>query len=412
MVILRILLFIIMLGILITIHELGHFIMAKAFNVYCFEFSVGFGPKIISKKKGETIYSLRLLPLGGYVSMLGEAEEIPEEFAREDIDESRSLYKVHKAKRVGIMSAGIVMNFIIGLLIFFISNTAVRQTQIYTSLAVEEGSDAQTVYNINNNDIFIFKETKIGVDQIQYFGEGTLSNMPENEYYVLFNPRSYDDLEFSGSAIVLIDKETTNLYAEGVGKVTLTRDSILTLTAEFGRYDDVKVLQKTSKTLVIRTRLIDSKDPGKGYELGTLGFSFTKGTYFNRFGDAVKLTFKDFGTAFTAIGRGLAMIFSPGGFKNLSGPVGIYKATSSTLTNFGLSQYLFIWGLISVNLAIFNLLPFPGLDGWHILIVILESIIRREVNPKFKQIASAVGIILLLALFVVITIKDIFFILI
>ena len=207
MVILRILLFIVMLGILITIHELGHFIMAKAFNVYCFEFSVGFGPKIISKKKGETIYSLRLLPLGGYVSMLGEAEEIPEEFTREEIDESRSLYKVHKAKRVGIMSAGIVMNFIIGLLIFFISNTAVRQTQIYTSLAVEEGSVAQTVYNINNNDVFIFKEKKIGVDSIQYFGEGTLSNMPEKEYYVLYNPRSYDDLEFSGSAIILIIKK-------------------------------------------------------------------------------------------------------------------------------------------------------------------------------------------------------------
>jgi regulator of sigma E protease len=399
-----------MLGILVTIHELGHFIMAKAFKVYCFEFSIGFGPKIFSKRKGETYYSLRALPIGGYVSMYGETDVVPKEFENEEIDESRSLLKVHKGKRVAIMSAGVIMNFIIGLLIFFISNVAVKQTQLLTTLEINTAERAYTEYNLESGDRFNFKIVKVGSDSIQIFGEGTLSDAPGKEFYVLFQPESYADLSFGGKGIILLDKTTTNLYTANLD-FPLGSASILTFDAEFTRGEGESATI-FSKTLQFSTVQIDELDARKGYKFENIGISFTKRQYYNTFGNAVKYTFEDFGRSFTAIGRGLASLFQKGVFNNLSGFVGIYNQTNATLTNYGVGQYLFIWGLISVNLGIFNLLPFPGLDGWHILITIIEAIIRREVNPKFKQIATAIGLVLLFGLMAAVTIRELFFVLI
>jgi regulator of sigma E protease len=409
-VILRILLFILMLGILVTFHELGHFLVAKRFDVYCFEFSIGFGPKIYRKRKGETYYSVRAFPLGGYVSMFGEQDGIPKEFENEEIPESRSLLKINRGKRVGIMSAGIVMNLVLGLLIFFMANTFVKQTQLLTSLVITETSKAQTVYNLEDNDAIEFEFVQIGKDEIQHFGIGTLSTIPDKEYYVMFFPRSYADLDFSGNAIRLVDVTTKEL-TQASFEENITKTSVLTFDAKFSRYiegqEEPTIL---TKTLQIETVLKDETNPGKGYTFESIGLSFSKREYFNTPKVALQKTFSDFGFSFTAIGRGIGSLFQKGGFKNLSGFVGIYNQTSDTLTNFGIGQYLFFWGLISVNLAVFNLLPFPGLDGWHILISIIEAIIRREVNPKFKQVASAIGLILLFGLMIAVTIKDIFYI--
>lgn len=88
--------------------------------------------------------------------------------------------------------------------------------------------------------------------------------------------------------------------------------------------------------------------------------------------------------------------------------MGIFNISSQTLKNHGLAPYLFLWGLISINLALFNLLPFPPLDGWHLLVVTVEAITRQEISPKFKQIASMIGAILLIGLTLVILAKDIF----
>ena len=137
MIILHILLFILCLSVLVVIHELGHLAAAKAFGVYCFEFSVGFGPALFRKKRkrGETYIAIRSIPFGGYVSMYGENEndtsELPD--GVENIDPKRSLANVKKWKKAIIMAAGVFLNAVLALVLFFISNSCFEQKQLYLS---------------------------------------------------------------------------------------------------------------------------------------------------------------------------------------------------------------------------------------------------------------------------------------
>ena len=117
---------IVILGVLISLHEAGHLAMAKLFDVYCFEYSIGFGPKLLKKrrKRGETFFCISALPLGGYVSMYGEEESIPEGYGVESIDPSRALPNKPKWQQAIIMVAGVTVNFILGLVLIFISDIA------------------------------------------------------------------------------------------------------------------------------------------------------------------------------------------------------------------------------------------------------------------------------------------------
>jgi regulator of sigma E protease len=129
-------LFVLSLGLLVFIHELGHFVAAKAFGVYVKEFSLGFGPKLLSFKRGETTYCIKAFPLGGYVAMFGE------EVSLEGIDvpRSRSLLGISKPKRAVIMSAGVILNFILAFVLFFLSNWGFTQQQLTNQLVVDPTS--------------------------------------------------------------------------------------------------------------------------------------------------------------------------------------------------------------------------------------------------------------------------------
>ena len=127
------------------------------------------------------------------------------------------------------------------------------------------------------------------------------------------------------------------------------------------------------------------------------------------FGESLKGTFVDFGTSSTAIVRGIgSLVTNPNAWKDASGLVGIGFETTSILKNFGLGTFLYVWGLISVNLAIVNLLPFPGLDGWQLLVTAIEGISRKKIPEKVKNIVSFVGIALLFILMIAIVFKDVF----
>lgn len=416
--ILNIVLFLVMLGVLITIHELGHFIAAKAFKVYVFEFAIGFGPKIFRKKKGETYYSLRALPLGGFVAMYGEEDEIPPQYIDEAkaIDENnepviprkRSLLGINRGKRALIMSAGIIMNLVLGYMIFLFSNGVLTQTGVSVKLNVTAGSQAETL-GILNDDRLNFEEHKIGGQTIQYFGEGKLDQTAtEPEYFVLFAPKSYNALAFGGDNILLVRKDATDLYSESAYYTKdLTADDVLTFDATILRGADLESAERIVKSLTFKTVLKDEAKPESGYAFESLGFALTKRVYRNSFSDTFRLANRDFVTSVTAVARGIQSLFTQG-LKNVSGPIGIFNLSATTLQNQGLGQFLFLWGLISINLALFNLLPFPPLDGWHLLVVTIEAITRQEINPRFKQIASLIGAILLIGLTVAILFKDIF----
>ena len=127
----------------------------------------------------------------------------------------------------------------------------------------------------------------------------------------------------------------------------------------------------------------------------------------NSYGTAVGNTFKDFGNAATLIYRGLGSLFTKEGIGNIGGIIAIGVSTTQILQTEGFGLFLFYWALISVNLGIVNLLPFPGLDGWHFLVTIVEGITHKEIPSKVKNIISAIGIVILLTIMVLILIKDI-----
>ena len=393
--ILNLVLFLVSLGVLITIHELGHFMTAKLFKVYCIEFSIGFGPKFFKRKKkgGETTFSIGSIPLGGYVLMYGEGTELPDGVV---IGEERSLEGVKKWKRAIILSAGIVLNMVLGMALFFVSNTALPYYYFH--------GDNQTLI----------------IDSSVNFNESTyvLGFLPNK---VRDNPKLEDGVKLylpfvdgEAASAAGVDDSYITLLDEGkianipdFTKVYTANDFVIddSFVANISTYelnDDGEAINQTFYDLIFT---IVSPGLNEPLAFASLGMSFTFTRQWRSFGDALKATWQDFAYANTAVVRGIGMLFTGSG--EVSGIVGIFSTSSTILADFGFASYLYLWGLISVNLAIFNLLPFPGLDGWQLLVTAIEAITRKKVPTKVKAIISAVGLVLLFGLMIFITIKDI-----
>lgn len=389
---LSVILFFVALGLLISIHELGHLLTAKLFNVYCFEYSLGFGPKIFQKKGkgGETDYSIRAIPLGGYVAMFGETETIPEGV---EVDPNRSLLAIKKWKRAIIMAAGVVLNFVLGFILMLSNTLFFPQSFATNKITVQE--------TINEAPTLAFKAGLKTGDEIisverQYLPEGLIS-----EDYPLekIDVSTYDDLWNKALAYVVPQNE------DDVLNLTLNWipvDNQNETNPEIKSYTFILRVENTQKTVSSCTGSEEIVE----YKWATIGIS--NYTYQKRLGffEAIKTAGKDWWEAATAIAEALGQLFIGKGFENLGGPVAILT-TSSTALEIGFGTYLWLWGMISVNLGIFNLLPFPGLDGWHLLVVTIEGITKKEIPAKVKNIVSLVGMIILFAFMGFVFIKDI-----
>ncbi len=377
--ILNIVLFILGLMIVVTIHELGHFSMAKLFNVYCKEFSIGFGPKIISKKRkdGETYFSWRAIPLGGFVSMYGENEEEEELDPTIVVPKERTLSGVAKWKRAIIMVAGVVCNFILALLLFVVNRTCFKQVYATSQIVVEEGSNAETSGLLTYDNV---KEVSIagvinGETREIYTFETNF------DYYELWNNMVYASPETASDSLN---------YTFTVLRDTANTPNDLT--------DDKQIIVNISTTAY------EQEDGTFAWNL--IGISSYTYKAHMGFGNGIKQAFKDFGYGFTMIAKALGELFIGKGYENLGGPISLFKASSQVLEN-GFGNYLYLWGLISVNLGLFNLIPFPGLDGWHFVVIIVEAIFHKEIPNKVKNIISFIGMIMLFILMGVVLIKDI-----
>ena len=476
--ILYILLFVFCLSVLIVVHELGHFATAKFFKVYCKEFSIGFGPAIFKRKRknGETYFSLRAFPFGGYVSMYGEGMEEDPEF--KDIDPSRSFTNIKKWKRIIILFAGVFNNAILALILFLISESCFVQKNMYLSyVGVEEGSKAAVAEVANEDYVSVRQYTyeeggKTKASQYYIVDKDnayiTYTDDTTKPVYAMLDPnnatytsRSYDSyLKF----FLKNAQGGVNLGNEVTASDTLVKSVSYTVTtakAEYEQYinNEWKVIpeepitdpavgmvykDKENKTLRkwngsewVKTTYdsygyVTPTEPSAYYvwlnieytktphtiSLGVIikdnnrvfessGLSFYYEEYWNNAGQVFSKTFIDFGTSATAIGRGLASLFtSAESWKEVGGVIAIGVQTTNILQNFGLAKFIYIWGLISVNLAIINLLPFPGLDGWQILVLIVEVVAHREIPDKVKTIVSFVGLAILFAFMILILIKD------
>ena len=415
--ILYILLFIVCLSILIMIHELGHLAMAKAFKVYCFEYSIGFGPKLFSRKRknGETAFSIRAIPFGGFVSMYGEDVPLPEGL---EIPPERSLDGIKKWKKAIILVAGVTMNAVLALVVLFITNICFQQVA-YSLNPVTISETSIIADKVSTGDIIEIetyeatekgKKVEKAVTVMDCYVISRTGKVTKNDdsidenVYVLLNPaiQSKDKLDWSYmlTYATVGEGNKATVYDVNVNTKNITFDLKVRKYAE--GVDD----KDWEKVVVPVTLKCLHTDDSHYFE--SPGISITVYKYWlgaKAFGQ----TFVDFGTSSTAIVRAFGSLFtSQQARESVGGIIAIGFETTNILKNFGIDSFLRVWALVSVNLAIVNLLPFPGLDGWQLLVLAVEGISKKKIPDKVKNIVSLVGLILLFGLMILLVVKDVF----
>ncbi len=379
------LLFLISLGVLILIHELGHFLVAKAFGVYVKEFSIGFGPVLLSWIKGETKYSLKAFPLGGYVAMVGE------EVATEDlkIPFTRSLLGISKPKRALVMSAGIILNLVLAFVLFFASNWGFTQRTLTNQMVITENSVAAEA-GIETGQVLVFTNLNNGSIAVNT-DEG-----PATYQLFLNDFATYED---TLGQLLNVGKVVDGAF---VPYVMNSETDFIEFALPVRTYTTSTTFTEANITIRLEAMVTDT-----GFTFEPLGIGFyvimTDYTFTEALGEAGR----DWWRGVTLIINTVVELFQGQNLDQVGGIVAIFSTTSSILNNLGLGSYIFIWGLISVNLAVFNLLPFPGLDGWHLLVITIEGIFKKEIPASVKNTISLIGFFILMSLMVFLLIKDI-----
>jgi len=339
--------FILILGIIVLVHEFGHFIFAKMFGVHVYEFSIGMGPKIFSRKrknkKDETEYCIRAIPIGGFVQLAGE--EVDDD---KNVPKNKKMYNKPIWQRFLIMFFGAGNNFILAFLILFICGI---------------------FFGAPNMDPVVGKLTE-GYPMIE-------AGIEEGDRF----------LEVNGNNISTIDDVRIYLSVATPGE---------SITFEMEKESGEVVTYEV-------TPVKETVDEVTSYRFG---IEFTN-EYEKGFFSPIKYAFEKTGALFKQMIITFKLLFTGQvGMENLSGPVGIYSIVGQTRSA-GIASVLQLVALLSINVGFINLIPFPAFDGGRILFLLIEKIKGSPVNPKIENIFHSIGFILLLLLLVVITFNDI-----
>lgn len=342
---------VIVLGTLVFIHELGHFLAAKFFGVKVEKFSIGFPPTILSKKVGETEYAIGAIPVGGYVRLAGEN---PMEEGYEPSD--RDLPAKSIGARVVIISAGSLMNIVLAFVLF------------WTVLA--------------------------------FHGMGEISESPVVGGVFQDAPADSAGL-MPGDSILSVAGVDVSHWSE-MSKLVHPRVSQKT---EFALVRD-----DSAFTVVITPAPTTARTDSGEIAIGLIGIQ--PGIRYRAMGvfNAIPASFAMFGEIFASIGMFFDRLFSSGLEKgDVGGPVLIAKMAGMS-ARAGWAALLFFMAALSINLAILNLLPFPVLDGGHLVYIAIEAIRKKPVSIKAKLVAQQIGFLILFALMIYVTVNDIFFV--
>lgn len=400
------------LGFLVLIHESGHFFVARLCKVKVNEFSIGFGPVIWKKQGKETKYSLRLIPLGGFVNLEGEEEHSTKE---------GSFSEASIPKRMAIIVAGALVNIVFALIVYF---TLMVCTGNNTSLVVKDtindyaaqkaGIQADDeIIKINNKRVY----TKKDIDNLmQKYGEEELRitikrNNEEKEILLMPTKQEYKStgiyLKSSGENTKIVTIEpNSNAEKQGIK----ANDEILKINGiEVKNQNDIiKEINKEENeildfTLKRGNEEINIKvEPDKKYDY-YLGIYFKQAE--NSFSNNLYYAFfetKDFSLS---IFNNLKMLFT-GKVKidQFMGPVGISEVVVQTNQ---VRDYIYILALISLSLGVTNLLPIPALDGGKFLLLLIEAIRRKKISERVEINIQLAGFALLIALSIYVTYNDI-----
>lgn len=335
----------IVFGLLIFVHEFGHFIVAKLVGIRVEEFSIGMGPKAFSTQKGETLYSIRLLPIGGYVKMTGETG-IEEEDVLIKNDPKRFNNKT-VAERAAVVVAGPLMNFFLAIVLFAL--------------------------------VFAF------------FGIPTADNSTIIGEIIPNSPAEKAGLE-SGDKIVAIDGQNVNEWSQMVKLIHSQPDKELNFTIE-----------RRGQTL--KYQITPQLDPDNN--IGLIGV--TPSTYWDKanplkaIGLACQRTWDIIKLTFLGI---IQMVSGQMGAGDVAGPVGIIQMIGES-ARFGLIYLINLTALISINLGLLNLLPIPALDGSKLIFLGIEGIRGKPIDVQKENMVTIIGFALLMTLMLFVTYQDI-----
>ena len=338
-------LFILILGLIIFIHELGHFIMAKKNGIYVYEFSLGFGPKLFSfkRKNDETEYMIKLIPLGGYVMLAGESDEDDK-----NVKDDQKLCNKSFLQKMLVMVAGVFNNFVLGFILIFIIGLCYGTT--FTSNKLYSLQEDYPLYQAGarNGD----KITKINNVSI----------------------RNYDDIQIA--LAIVGDGNVVN--------ITVKKDN---------------GLEETYKIKPIYN------EEDKSYYYG-IGIQVTEGKGII---DVLRYTCIKFVSIFKGLIIIIASLFTGKlSINSLSGPVGVYQAVGmASKSSVAIYSLLYLTAYLSINVGFMNILPFPAFDGGQAFLLIIEKITGKKISLKVKSVINTIGFVLLMALMLYVTVKDV-----
>ncbi len=339
--------FILVLGILIFVHEFGHFIVAKAFNVKVTKFSLGFGPKMFGKTWGETEYLVSALPLGGYVKMVGELgnDEISDE------DAPRAFANKPVWQRFLVVFAGPFSNLFFTFILFSI---------IFTIVGLP-----------------ILKPTTM-IGKVQENGAGAAAGLMAGDQFVRINHQEIND------------------WAEVYHVVTNSNGTPLQITVLRGEDE----LSLTGKAEEIDLKNEFGEVTGKGYRLGIerdmSAMEFEDASIFQAILAGYEQTWDMTRKTVIGIGKMVQRVIPA---SEIGGPILIAQLAGKQMEA-GWLQFCYFMGFLSVNLGILNLLPVPVLDGGHLVFFSLEAVRRKPLTAQAMEKLQMIGLALLVSLMV------------
>ena len=341
-------------------HEAGHFAVAKLFKIRVDEFAFGFPPRLFSYKKGETTYAFNLLPLGGYVKIYGEdANEVKSE------DAARSFVHQHRLVQAAVIVAGVIMNLVLAWVL------------ISATLAI--GISAP----VDNDEGFPVTNARLMVTEVSSKGPADISGIVGGDFLI--------SLTDGGDSVKVTSPEAVSAF------IGPREAKPITVTYEH--------LGKTMKATMLPVSGISTKGAAIGIYMdmvGTLKLPVDQAIYHG----AVK-TWQY--TKLTAVGIWKFLseaVTGRANFDEVTGPVGIVKAVGAA-SAVGFANVLLFTALISINLAIINIIPFPALDGGRLLFITIEGIIRRSIPTRITNYVNIGGFALLMLLMLLVTYHDI-----
>jgi regulator of sigma E protease len=335
-------LFLIILLVLVIVHEFGHFIVAKWVGMRVDEFAFGFPPRLYAKKKGETVYAINALPLGGYVSIWGENGE-PNDEAK---NHPRAFGNRPWWAQMLVLIAGVTMNMALALVIF-----------MGVSYVVVNASPNSPAYKAGIvPGVTLLKVTSNGMNA---------------------------DLSSATSLIAFIGAHNNDSFTISYRKSDGVVDST-TIVSVYGLVPDRKAIGVSVDRIgYVQTSVLEA------IKLGA-----------DRTYDITLATVDGLTSLVTELGKGQNVLSS------LSGPIGIARIVGQT-SEYGIAAVLTLVAVLSINLAVFNSLPLPALDGGRIVVVAIEAITRRKIPHKYYSWVNVIGFLALMALLVIVTVHDI-----